>query len=763
MSENTVSAVPAYTRTTMLLRFLRGSRRFFASSIAASALVAALDMVTPQVIRIVVDGCLSSQTESLPGFVRCFLDEAGGREFIIGHLYLAAVVVLVTAALSALFQYLTEYLNAKGTQRMVKTTRDLLYAHIERLPYAWHMENQTGDIIQRCTSDVTMVQNFVSEQLVQVVRIGVLIAFSVLVMLSMSLRLSLVVFLSIPLIIGYSYFFYHRIGHLFLECDENEGVLSTITQENLTGVRVVRAFGRENYERERFQRQNHIYTDAWMNLCKLLSGFWAAGDMVMGLQLLLLVAIGTVLCVRGSLTAGMLIAFISYNRRLIWPVRHLGRMISEMSKAGVSLDRLLYILNSRTEDVKPRPETGTQEMCAADAGQRAEETRAARAKGMRVADAGQRAEKTRAAGAEGMRAADAGQHAEKTRAARLETGTQEMRAADRTSVCPDMSGDIVFRNVSFGYTADEKILRDISLTIKGGTTLGILGGTGSGKSTLMHLLNRLYELQEGEITVSGVSVKDIPLFWLRSHIGMVLQEPYLFSRTLEENISIARESTMEEIRHAAQVACIDESIGRFAKGYQTMVGERGVTLSGGQKQRVAIARMLVQDTPVMVFDDSLSAVDTETDEKIRRALKQYMGRATVIIISHRISTLMNADQIIVLDRGSIVQRGTHRELLAQPGPYREIYEIQSPDAEQGEETCAEAGVSAPAAQKEKPADKEHADMAVQSRDAAGSKNRNTTVQGWDAAGSESRNMAGSGPDTESGRFGQAQEGGGTHE
>ncbi len=610
-----------YTKYTMLLLFLRGSKRYFTMSIIASAVVAALDMVTPQVIRIVVDGCLSNQTETLPGLVRRYLDEAGGREFIISHLYLAALLILATAAFSAVFQYLNNYLNSVATERMMKTTRDILYAHIERLPYSWHMENQTGDIIQRCTSDVTMVREFVSEQLVQVVHIAVLIAFSVVVMASMSLTLFWIVFLSIPIIIGYSYFFYHKIGHMFQECDENEGVLSSIAQENLTGVRVVRAFGRESYERDRFRRQNNLYTDAWMKLCGLLSGFWAAGDLVMALQLLLLVVAGTVLCVQGNLTAGMLIAFISYNRRLIWPVRHLGRMISEMSKAGVSMDRLLYILNSETEEI--------ERACTA---------------------------------------------------------------------YPDMSGDIVFQNVSFGYTEDEKILQDISVTIKGGTTLGILGGTGSGKSTMMHLLNRLYELQEGEITVSDVSVKDIPLAWLRSNIGMVLQEPYLFSRTIEENIAITKNGAaaeraalegtgnaaasagvMEEIRHAARVACIDESIERFSKGYQTVVGERGVTLSGGQKQRTAIARMLVQNTPIMVFDDSLSAVDTETDEKIRSALKQYMGHATVILISHRISTLMDADQIIVLERGRIAQQGTHRELIAQEGLYREIYEIQSPE------------------------------------------------------------------------------------
>lgn len=591
-----------YTKVSMLLRFLKGSKRYFIISILASAAVAGLDMVTPQIIRIVVDYCLDDQPESLPVFVRGLLEMLGGREFILGHLYLAAVAILIVAALTAVFQYLNTYLNAKGTERMVKTARDWLFSHIERLPFAWHMQNKTGDIIQRCTSDVTTVRDFITEQLIQVVRIAILIIFSSVFMASMSLKLSVVVFLSVPIIIAYSYFFYRKIGHLFQECDENEGVLSTIAQENLTGVRVVRAFGRENYERERFRKQNSVYTDAWMDLCKLLSGFWASGDLLMGVQLMLIVVLGSAYCVRGEMTAGELIAFISYNRRLIWPVRRLGRMISEMSKAGVSMDRLLYILNSKIEEEQP----------------------------------------------DGKK--------------------------------PEMTGDIVFDHVSFAYEASKDVLKDVSVTIKGGSTLGILGGTGSGKTTMMYLMNRLYELSEGSICIDGVPVEEISLSWLRSRIGMVLQEPYLFSRTIEENIAITKEADRQEVRHVAQVACMDESIEHFTKGYETVVGERGVTLSGGQKQRTAIARMLLQNTPIMVFDDSLSAVDAETDEKIRHALRQYMGHATVILISHRISTLMEADQIIVFDRGRIVQQGTHESLIAKKGLYREIYEIQSPEA-----------------------------------------------------------------------------------
>ena len=538
----------------------------------------------------------------LPSLAQRTLAAVGGADYLREHLYLAAVGILLAAGISAVFQYLNTYLNTKGAESMVKTARDWLFHHIEHLPYEWHMQNQTGDIIQRCTSDVNMVRDFVAEQLIQVVRIAILIGFSIVFMVSMSVRLSVIVFLSVPLIIAYSWFFYYKIGHLFQQCDENEGVLSTITQENLTGVRVVRAFGREQYEKERFRKQNEVYTNAWMKLCGLLSGYWATGDLIMGVQLLLIVVLGSVYCVRGTLTAGELIAFISYNRRLIWPVRRLGRMISEMSKAGVSMDRLRYILNSPLEF-------------------------------------------------------------------RTENGA-----------CPPLNGDIVFDHVTFGYEKEKPVLKDLDFTIRGGSIVGIMGPTGSGKSTVQYLLNRLYEPDQGSISIGGVPIREMSLPWLRSQIGFVMQEPYLFSRTIRENITMAGEVSEERLHRAVRVASLEETLDRFSEGYDTMVGERGVTLSGGQKQRTAIARMLVQETPVMIFDDSLSAVDAETDEKIRRALKEYAGQATMILISHRISTLMDADRIIVLEDGRITAEGTHEELLKKSELYRSIYEIQSPEA-----------------------------------------------------------------------------------
>ena len=345
-----------------------------------------------------------------------------------------------------------------------------------------------------------------------------------------------------------------------------------------------------------------------MKLCKLLALFWGAGDLFSGLQLMTVVIFGTVLCVRGQMTAGAFIAFISYNSMLTWPVRQLGRMVSEMSKAGVSIDRLCYIMNSEEEKDK----------------------------------------------------ADA--------------------------VTPDMRGDIVFDHVSFGY-GDVPILKDVSFTIPKGTTFGILGGTGSGKSTLMYLLNRLYDLpeQNGRITVGGVDVADMKGEWVRSNIGMVLQEPFLFSRTIAENIGIAKEElSLSDIRKAAAIACVDDSIMEFSQAYDTIVGERGVTLSGGQKQRAAIARMLTQKTPIMVFDDSLSAVDADTDARIRQELRKNLGDSTVILIAHRVTTLMQADCIMVLDKGQIAEIGTHEELMEHGGIYRKIYDMQMNLAEEEE-------------------------------------------------------------------------------
>lgn len=589
-------------KLTLLWQFLEGSKRFFLISILSAGVTALADMIQPQIIRAAVDCAIGGKEGDFPAFVMALVDRIGGFSYLGQNLWILALAVIIVAAFQVISQYSFRVNNTKASETLVKTMRDSLFSHIERLPFSWHMKNRTGDIIQRCTSDIETTKNFLSEQLTSIFRILILLVLSMSFMLSMHPLLTVIALIPMPVIIAYSFHFHKTIHDGFMECDENEGKLSAMAQENLTGVRVVRAFGRERAEIDKFQKQNDHYTSLWIKMAKIMSRFWSVSDILSGIQVMLVVVFGALFCVRGSLTAGEYIAFISYNSMLVWPIRQLGRMISEMSKAGVSIDRVFYIMNSPVEQDDPE---------ATDA---------------------------------------------------------------------PMDGDICFEHVNFGYENAPQMLHDISFTMKAGTTLGILGGTGSGKSTLMLLLDKLYLLDEdgGRITIGGTDIRKIRTAHLRRSIGMVLQEPYLFSRTIAENIGIASpELDMEAIRSAAAAAALDETITSFASGYETMVGERGVTLSGGQKQRAAIARMLTTQTPIMIFDDSLSAVDTETDAKIRHAISQRFGKASVILISHRITTLSSADKIIVLDRGRIVEEGTHEELKQKGGIYQKIYETQS--------------------------------------------------------------------------------------
>lgn len=587
-------------RLQLVFNFLYGSKRWFVLAVLFAVSMQFISLVNPKLIGFTVDSVIGDLPSSLPSFANGWIDAIGGVSILKEHLYYVALMIIAVAVVYAFVHFCFRVCNAIGSEILVKNMRDQLYTHLSRLPFSWYGENQTGDIIQRCTSDVETIKVFLSEQLTSLLRIVVLIVLAVSFMMQIHFRLAVISACFIPVIISYSVFFHTKIGKAFQHADEEEGKLSAIAQENLTGVRVVRAFGRESYERERFETQNASYTSMWVHLMKLLSMFWSTGDFFSGLQILTVTSLGAYFAVKGEMTAGSYISFIGYNAMLTWPVRQIGRVIAQLSKAMIAIDRIAYIMHSPVE----------------------------------------------------------------------ETSQKEN---------PDMHGDIVFDHVSFAYEENIPVLHDISMRIPAGSTVGILGSTGCGKSTLMYLLDGVYPMQEGAITISGTAVQDISLPYLRQNIGMVLQEPYLFSKTLYDNIKIAQDSaSKEDVETVSHIASLDHAISHFKQGYETFVGERGVTLSGGQKQRTAIAQMLIRKPPIMIFDDSLSAVDAETDARIRASLKEYTENTTTILIAHRISTLMHADIIYVLDEGRIVESGTHAQLLQkQDGVYKHIYALQT--------------------------------------------------------------------------------------
>ena len=588
----------------MLAGYSRGLRHFFFISVFASMMSSLTSFIAPLIIGFTVDSVIGGKASSLPGPVMAIFNFLSESNAFGSNLLICALLSTSCALLSGFFNYNSRISMAKGSEHFVDRLRTDLYTHTQNLPFEWHTKNQTGDIIQRCTSDVETARRFIFGQLIEVLRTTIMLATAMTIMFSLNALMAVVLIVFIPVISGYTMYFYKQVAKKFRACDEAEGELMVTVQENLTGVRVVRAFGREVYETEQFDIINNDYTQKWISLGGTYGSYWAISDSVASVQLLSIIIIGSYLATRGILSFGELLVFISYTQMVTGPVRQLGRVVSEMSRTSVALARIREIFDAQAESDPP------------------------------------------------------------------------------DALEPPMDSDIEFKNVSFSYheQGEQPVLKNISFTIKSGTTFGILGATGSGKSTLTYLLNRLYDLPEngGAITIGGVDIKQIGKKHLRRNIGLVLQEPFLFSKTIFENIDIAaRSEDLDTVREKAEIAAVDDNIMSFAKAYDTVVGERGVTLSGGQKQRIAIARTLMMNAPVLVFDDSMSSLDMETDAKIRESLRADTAGATVILISHRISTLMKADTILVLENGEIAEMGSHSELVELDGIYRRIYDLQS--------------------------------------------------------------------------------------
>ena len=586
-------------------------RRFrFFVLLAATIGTVAFSFLNPQIIRYTIDSVIGTAPLDAPAFVIRLVEALGGVEVLRHSIWICALFIVAAALLSELCNMTRQYTAIELGETVAWKLRNKLYGHIQRLPWDWHISCQTGDIIQRCTTDVDRIRSFIQLQLIEFFRICCIFVIALVMMFSMDFFMSIVSLIMIPAIAAFSIVYFRRVSKEYAKADEAEGAMQAVAQENYTGVRVVRAFGREAWEIERFNQKSETFTKLWTGIGKMLGLFWGAGDLLTGIQLAIVVVAGVWRSVQGELSPGTFLAFYAYCNFMIWPVRQLGRILSVISQTLVATDRIRDILAAEPETDPPN------------------------------------------------------------------------------ALRPEIKGEIRFENVSFAYNTGGPVLKDVSFSLEPGQTLAILGATGSGKSSLVHLLSRLYDVPDGSgiITLDGIDIRRIARSHLRRHIGLCLQEPFLFSKTIRENISAAQAGlNIEEVRSAATVAMVDETIESFPDGYETIIGERGVTLSGGQMQRVAIARMLAYNTPVMIFDDSLSAVDTETDAKIRAALRQRVKDAAVIIISHRISSLMQADRILVLKDGKVEALGSHAELLEREGSYRRIYELQASGAdEEGE-------------------------------------------------------------------------------
>jgi ATP-binding cassette subfamily B protein len=541
--------------------------------------------------------------------LRYFTDTVlGARSNVFGTLNKTLAMIALgfvgLACFEGLFAYLSGRLAAYTAEGITRRLRDYLFDHIQRLTFSYHSQTPTGDLIERVTSDVDALRRFYSEQAIGVGRILLVFIINFIALLNLHTELALLSVIAIPIVLGVSLWFFKLVTKRYEEYQEQEAVLSTTLQENLTGVRVVKAFARQDYEMGKFEKDNNEKFRRGRRLLVMHSLFWPLSDVVLGFQMLFGFVYAANLAIQGQITVGTYLAYVGLVIQLIWPIRNLGRIIVQASSGLVSYSRLMEIVKQDREPLFDGPVKRNE----------------------------------------------------------------------------PSHGDLIFKNVSFMYSdGTHDVLKDISFHVKPGQAVALLGSTGSGKTSLVNLLPRFHEYTGGSIMLDGSELKDYPRAFLRQQIGIVEQEPFLFSRSIRENITygVGRDVPQEEIERAARAAAIHEVIQSFPDGYNTLVGEKGVTLSGGQKQRVTIARTLLKNPRILILDDSTSSVDLETEAEIREALNTLMQNRTTFIIAHRIQSVMIADLILVLDKGAVVQMGTHDQLLAQEGMYRRIYDIQT--------------------------------------------------------------------------------------
>ena len=587
------------TKTNSLWSITDGQRPRYGGAVLAMAFASLFMFSAPLIGGYAIDVVNSQRVDAGTPLLTMTAEALGGSNAFGWYLWLSGLATLLVTAVGGVFLYFRGRLAALTSETIVKDIREHLYRRLHHLQARYYDDADTGDLVQRCSSDVETVRVFLSSDIIEIGRAIVMVLIATPILFWLDSRLAWVSLVLMPFLTVFAYVFFAKVKEVFQITDEAEGAMTAMLQENLTGIRVVRAFARQDFEIDKFAAKNRTFRDHNHRLIRLMGIYWATSDFFALSQVGLVQFFGGYWLMDSSLSVGTLFTFMMLEGMVIWPVRQLGRVLTDTGKAVVSLGRINDILSEPEESLEPAPGHG-------------------RAK-----------------------------------------------------------GEIVIEHLDFDYEPGRPVIRDLSLTIPAGECLAIVGAPGCGKSTLIRLLLRLYDYSKGSIRLDGHELAQVNRQWLRAQIGVVLQDPFLYSRSVEANLKVGRpDAQREHILQACDDAAIGDAIANFPDGYDAMVGERGVTLSGGQRQRLALGRAFVKDPPVLVLDDSLSAVDTGTEQRILRTLDARRGRHTTIIIAHRLSSVLQADRIMVLDEGRCVQLGSHATLAAQDGPYRRLCQLQ---------------------------------------------------------------------------------------
>lgn len=572
---------------TRIIRYVSGNWHLFLISVVCMVISVIVTVQIPFLTKDAIDNALPLLTNDATV-------ELGKSRLLV----LSVEIVGLTIIVGILF-FVRRYVNTYFSQKVAYDIRNDIFAALQNQSFAFYDKIHTGQLLAKVTTDIDRIRGFLGWQLTFLINSTFLLVAALYSMSAMDLRLTTLLLLLMPPLFLAFYYFGKKIRPLFQQMREQYGNLTSVLHENITGIRVVRAFAREDFERRRFKSENDKYFKTTLASVRVRAFFIPLIAFLIGLGTVLIFWYGGTEAINGTLTIGALVAFNAYLAMLVMPMRFLGLFVSGYQLSMAAGDRVFGVMDAEPE-IKEKP---------------------------------------------------------------------------NAIPLPKLQGHVRFEKVSFSYEKGKQILRNINLEAKLGETVALLGATGSGKSTIIRLIPRFYDVTSGKITVDGYDVRDVKLRSLREQIGIVSQETFLFTLSIKENIAYGKpEATMEEIIESAKTARAHEFISALPDGYDTRVGERGVTLSGGQQQRIAIARALLSDPKILILDDSTSSVDVETEYEIQRALQALLKNRTTFVITQRVSTIRNANIIVVLEDGEVAEEGTHETLMAKKGAYYRIYQ-----------------------------------------------------------------------------------------